>query len=270
MKELNRISNRQEFMNFIIYKIFDNDKYNQHFVLEGSNVLFLKGLNSNNISFYFRMPKDLDFNFKNIENNFKVLKEILIDIFKDEKDLKLFLYDDKYDVDDVFNVYQFKMQKEEFSVKINFDLVYETENYETEALNFEFGDQQTKINIYLLEKYLSNKIIAIKKEKIKSDQTENFLDNYGNVKELQNLTDLIWMLKKFEVDIKKLIQILSNMFYLKRFEKSVTLEQYLSYLIVYVNDANNSTIFDQINAELNINISKELLISLLNKLLKEV
>ncbi|MBN3534578.1 nucleotidyl transferase AbiEii/AbiGii toxin family protein [Mycoplasma procyoni] len=193
MKQLTIQNQKQDFMNFIIYKIFSS-QFKQNFILEGSNALLFDQTDSdleNETKLFYRFPKDIDFNLKDIEKNNKLFK-IMTEIFKNEKDITLKINEQKYEEDN-YNVVQMKISstKTGLTITVNVDLVYEDNEYEVITKNITYNDKIFSINTYSIEKYCFNKIEYLLKniEGIKGSQFRVKDNNF-----IKYLLDFSWLI----------------------------------------------------------------------------
>ncbi|MBN3534640.1 hypothetical protein [Mycoplasma procyoni] len=249
---------KQEFMDFIIFKIFSS-KYRDYFVLENSESLFIKSENiQNSRTIAFRLPDDIDLNITILKEYYNKVIAILEEIFKNEKDISiepnLNIFERKHRI--IVNIKKIIDHKIIHNVKI--DVIHDKNDYKIERESFQYQKQMILIQTYNIEKYIANKILSLRKQKTSNENAVHWLDNYKTENEEAKIIDLWWMMTHFIYNPSELKRNLKIMWQNKSFAKDISLLEYLKYLLnLLKNDLFYKHIKDTITQNQNLRKLKE-------------
>ncbi|MBN3534710.1 nucleotidyl transferase AbiEii/AbiGii toxin family protein [Mycoplasma procyoni] len=233
---------KHKFLDFVVYKIFSSE-YNENFVLEGSESIFIKSLNRRLI--YYKLPKDLDLNIISLKGTSEKIKKTLKEIFQEEKDIVIKLDERLLNTSGRI---QFKIKHindEENNVSnLSVDIVIENQNFNIELEEFNFDNKKINIQTYNIEKYIANKIVAMRKINKENEHflsQKNNLDNFISKDEYKNITEICWLFKYYDFEVNELIRNIKLMYKPEIF--GISLFEYIKYLTNYfTKNVNNKKI----------------------------
>ncbi|MBN3534712.1 hypothetical protein [Mycoplasma procyoni] len=223
---------KHEFLDFVVYKIFSSE-YNENFVLEGSEGIFIKSLNRRLI--YYKLPKDLDLNIISLKGTAEKIEKTLKGIFQEEKDIEIKLDQKLYEERERirFKIKQINNEGDSVS-NLGVDVVLENQNFTIEWEEFNFNEHKINIQTYNIEKYIANKIISLRKV---HNKNRNYLsgkidlNKFISKNEFQNITEICWLFNNYSSELKEILRNLKLMYDPKIF--NVSLLEYIEYLAKY-------------------------------------
>ncbi|MBN3534729.1 nucleotidyl transferase AbiEii/AbiGii toxin family protein [Mycoplasma procyoni] len=190
-KEILNNKQKEEFIDYVIYKIFSNKTYRNSFVLEGSLSLKLQGLKVEKI--FYRLPKDMDLNLVTIKDFQKKMINVLQEVFQDDKDIKIELKGQFAENNtEKWNNFIIKNSKSNLSI----DLIKEQEIFDKKDVEFLTYKGLVKVNVYDIEKQFVSKL-------------EQFIKN----NDIKYFLDLCWILNSFDINDNKVILYINKIIY---------------------------------------------------------
>ncbi|MBN3534763.1 hypothetical protein [Mycoplasma procyoni] len=175
---------KENFDDYIIFSIFSS-KYWDKFVLEGSRALDV--LSDENL--VFRVLDDIDINADDNPN----IEKIFRDIFRNNKDIEISFSELKKRTNNSESLFYNVLITYKKELKTNIDFTLETKSFDKVIKEKILFNRKIKIQTYVIEKYLANKIIASWKYK-------------ENTKREKTLFDVNFIVSNFDIDYLKFIK----------------------------------------------------------------
>ncbi|MBN3534881.1 nucleotidyl transferase AbiEii/AbiGii toxin family protein [Mycoplasma procyoni] len=164
--------NQSNFNDFIIFMIF-RSKYWKKFTIDCSTGLEFYNKQQ---KLELRIPNDIDINIKNKDNVEKLILEIF---FEYKQNLHIEFGETREPVNNKNTLTQkikITFQTEKEKLKAEIDLSYEQKKFKKVQLRTKLFDEDLVVQIYTIEKYLANKLLASWKKGNKTKKEKSLFD----------------------------------------------------------------------------------------------